>query len=312
MTTMILQAVGSTLAGGSPDLIGGSYTALMGGLRPDRQITRLHDGAHLTDMPSLVSTEGAPIPRIYGRVRLGGTLIWATRFREIITQTTNETVTGGSRGGLGGKGGSRSNRATTTVTTVTNSYSYLGNFAIALCEGPVGFVRRIWADGQLLDWSALTVRFYKGDDRQDPDPLIVAKEGAENTPAYRGTAYLVFENFPLTPYGNRIPQFSFEVIRPVAGIARQIRSVNLIPAPVNLSMRQALFRAISVRAAVRVKTDRIFRAPVISLPRSMPCKACALILSMCNWWSAGSAMICAVICAKSPRVWIPPTRIRWA
>ena len=229
MTTMILQAVGSTLAGGSPDLIGGSYTALMGGLRPDRQITRLHDGAHLTDMPSLVSTEGAPIPRIYGRVRLGGTLIWATRFREIITQTTNETVTGGSRGGLGGKGGSRSNRATTTVTTVTNSYSYLGNFAIALCEGPVGFVRRIWADGQLLDWSALTVRFYKGDDRQDPDPLIVAKEGAENTPAYRGTAYLVFENFPLTPYGNRIPQFSFEVIRPVAGIARQIRSVNLIP-----------------------------------------------------------------------------------
>ena len=229
MTTMILQAVGSTLAGGSTDILGGSVAALMASATPDRHITRLHDGAHLTDMPSLLSTEGAPIPRLYGRARLGGTLIWATRFREVITQTTTETTTGGSRGGMGGKGGSRRAAARTTTTTMINSYSYLGNFAIALCEGPVGFVRRIWADGQLLDWSGLTIRFYKGDDMQNPDPLIVAKEGASATPAYRGTAYLVFENFPLTPYGNRIPQFSFEVIRPVAGIADKIRSVNLIP-----------------------------------------------------------------------------------
>ena len=236
MTTMILQAVGSTLAsgvsgftGGSTDLLGGSVSTLMSGMTPDRQVTHRHDGAHLSDMPSLLSTEGAPIPRLYGRARLGGTLIWATRFREVITQTTTETTTGGSRGGLGGKGGTRRSAATTTTTTIATVYSYYGNFAIAVCEGPVGFVRRIWADGQLLDWSGLTIRFYKGDDRQNPDPLIVAKEGADQTPAYRGTAYLVFENFPLTPYGNRIPQFSFEIIRPVAGIATQIRSVNLIP-----------------------------------------------------------------------------------
>ena len=176
----------------------------------------------------LVSTEGAPIPRLYGRARLGGTLIWATRFCEQITQTVTETTTGGSRGGMGGKGGRQRAGATTRVTT-TNVYSYYGNFAIALCEGPVGFIRRIWADGQLLDCDGLTIRFYKGDETQNPDPLIVAKEGAENAPAYRGTAYLVFENFPLTPYGNRLPQFSFEVIRPVAGIGAQIRSINLIP-----------------------------------------------------------------------------------
>ena len=229
MTTLILEAAGPsamTLVGGPFDLLGGSMTQLLSQFAPHKQITRLQDGAHLADMPVLTSTEGGPVPRLYGRARLGGTLIWSTRFREVITQSRTDVSTGGSRGGLGGKGGSR--RGTTT-TTITNSYSYYGNFAIALCEGPVGFLRRIWADGQLLDCSGLVLRFYKGDPLQQPDPLIVAKEGADQTPAYRGTAYVVFENFPLSPYGNRIPQFSFEVIRPVASMAAGIRSINLIP-----------------------------------------------------------------------------------
>ncbi len=46
-----------------------------------------------------------------------------------------------------------------------------------------------------------------------PDPLIAAVEGNGNAPAYRGTAYVVLENLDLTPFGNRIPQFSFEVFR---------------------------------------------------------------------------------------------------
>src|SRR6056297_2123379 len=40
--------------------------------------------------------------------------------------------------------------------------------------------------------------------------------GALSTPAYRGTAYVVFEDLPLGNYGNRIPQLSFEVFRPLA------------------------------------------------------------------------------------------------
>jgi hypothetical protein len=40
--------------------------------------------------------------------------------------------------------------------------------------------------------------------------------GAANTPAYRGTAYVVFEELPLGNYGNRLPQLSFEVFRPLA------------------------------------------------------------------------------------------------
>jgi hypothetical protein len=40
--------------------------------------------------------------------------------------------------------------------------------------------------------------------------------GAASTPAYRGTAYVVFEELPLSTYGNRLPQLSFEVFRPLA------------------------------------------------------------------------------------------------
>ena len=55
---------------------------------------------------------------------------------------------------------------------------------------------------------------------QAPDPLIEAKEGGGDAPAYRGLAYLVFERLPLAEFGNRIPQLSFEVIRPVGGSSR--------------------------------------------------------------------------------------------
>ena len=55
-------------------------------------------------------------------------------------------------------------------------------------------------------------------------------------PAYRGTAYVVLEELDLTPYGNRVPQFTFEVFRPapeVPGVvddpARAMRGVALIP-----------------------------------------------------------------------------------
>ena len=59
------------------------------------------------------------------------------------------------------------------------------------------------------------------------DPLIVAKDG--NVPAYRGVAYVVFERLPLANFGNRIPQLSFEVVRPVGRLERMVRAVTLIP-----------------------------------------------------------------------------------
>ncbi len=75
----------------------------------------------------------------------------------------------------------------------------------------------------------LNVRFYPGSQDQSADPLIVAKEGAANAPAYRGLCYVVFERLPVGPFGNRIPQLSFEIVRPVGALENAIRAVTLIP-----------------------------------------------------------------------------------
>jgi hypothetical protein len=76
-------------------------------------------------------------------------------------------------------------------------------------------VRRIWADGRELDLEQITMRVYTGSEDQPVDPLIAAKQGEGNAPAYRGMAYVVLRAVPaLGAYGNRIPQFQFEVLRP--------------------------------------------------------------------------------------------------
>ena len=98
-------------------------------------------------------------------------------------------------------------------------------------------IGRIWADGQAIEQAGLTLRLHHGTEDQLPDPLIEAIEGAGRAPAYRGTAYLVIEDLDLTTYGDRIPQFNFEVFRaPVDGLpgvprppALDIRSVALVP-----------------------------------------------------------------------------------
>ncbi|MDB5546474.1 MAG: hypothetical protein JWO64_3623 [Hyphomicrobiales bacterium] len=184
--------------------------------------TRVVEGPRLANLNMLASTEGAPIPRVYGRVRIGGQLIWATRFIE-----TASTVRSGSSGGKSVR--SLTSSLGTGSSTDTITYAYAANFAVGLCEGEIAFVRRIWADGKEIDRTTFLHRVHRGAPDQQPDPLIVAKEGAENAPAYRGLAYIVFEAFPLADYGNRIPQLSFEIVKPVHGLCDMVRAVDLIP-----------------------------------------------------------------------------------
>ncbi|MBI3672356.1 MAG: glycoside hydrolase/phage tail family protein [Rhizobiales bacterium] len=159
-------------------------------------------------------SEGSPIPRVWGRMRVASQVIWATNFEEVVSTHTDKAS------GKGG-GGSSSTKIT--------EYKYFANFAVALCEGEIDRIGRAWADGKEFDMSGLTVRLYTGSETQEPDSLIVAKEGADNAPAYRGLAYLVFERLPVAGFGNRLPQLSFEVIRAAGGAAAQVQAVNIIP-----------------------------------------------------------------------------------
>ena len=87
--------------------------------------------------------------------------------------------------------------------------SYSLSLALALCEGEILRVGRVWADGTEIEVSSLNMRVYRGGEDQLPDPKIAAVEGAELAPAYRGIAYVVIEDLQLAPYGNRVPQFTF-------------------------------------------------------------------------------------------------------
>jgi hypothetical protein len=173
------------------------------------------EGPRLADLDVMASTEGAPVPRVYGRARLSGQVIWATQLEEVISSQTESSDSGKGFGG--------------GPTTTTTTYTYFANFAVGLCDGVIGRVGRIWADGKPLDVTTLNIRVYRGDEGQLPDGLIVAKEGAGHAPAYRGLAYVVFERMPLADFGNRIPQLSFEIIRPIGLLEQMVRAITLIP-----------------------------------------------------------------------------------
>ena len=210
MATLLLAAAGTALGG----VFGGAAAAVgqaiggVAGYLVDRALIRstvsTTSGSRLADLDVLSSTEGDDVPRVFGRARLAGQLIWATRHEETRTRS-------------GGKGGPS-----------TTSWSYHANFAVALCEGPIHRVGRIWADGTLLDTTNLTVRVHLGGEEQEPDALILARQSGP-APAYRGIAYVVFEHFPLADWGNRIPQLTFEVIRVVDRLEGMVRGVTMIP-----------------------------------------------------------------------------------
>jgi len=207
--------LGATLTGAA---IGSQVGAFAGSLIDQAlfgasgQSRALH-GPRLTELRVTGSSEGAPIPRLYGRARIGGQIVWATDFEE-------EVVSGTQGGGKGGVLGPQSK---------TIEYRYYASFAVALAEGEIAGIGRVWADGHELDLSTITHRLYTGSKTQAPDSLIEAKEGAGNAPAYRGVAYIVFERLALADFGNRIPQLSFEVHRAVDPFESLVRAVTLIP-----------------------------------------------------------------------------------
>jgi GTA TIM-barrel-like domain/Putative phage tail protein len=228
MATLLLSAAGAALggavggsfAGMSSLVLGKAIGATLGSVIDQRLLgagSAPVETGRVERFRVMGSSEGAALARVFGRTRVAGQIIWSSRFLEHVNE---EEV-----GGKGGNGGA-----------TVREFSYTVSLAVALCEGEVLRVGRIWADGQALDQSGLNWRLHPGGEDQLPDPLIAAIEGAERAPAYRGTAYVVFENLSLTPYGNRIPQFNFEVYRrpaPVPGVpgspALDMRGVALVP-----------------------------------------------------------------------------------
>lgn len=161
----------------------------------------------LEDLAIQSGSYGTPIPRIWGIGRVRGIDIWQSK-RHSTKHKDN----------VGGKGGG----GQTVV-----SYTYSIDMAVALCEGPIDAVRKIWMNGKLVydkstDATAESllannklwreVRVYLGGSSQEPDTLLESYLGVGNVPAYRGTAYLVIENLQLEEFGNTPPNITAEVL----------------------------------------------------------------------------------------------------
>lgn len=191
MATLVLSTVGTILGGP----VGGAIGSLLG-QSIDQQLfgPGPRHGPRLGDLAVQTSSYGTPIPRLFGTMRVAGSIVWSTDLQE-------SSQTQGAKG---------------QPDTVT--YSYSVSFAVALSSRPILGVKRIWADGKLIRTAegvftvSTTFRFYDGSQDQPVDPLIATIEGTDSTPAYRGSALAVFEHLDLAEFGNRIPFLTFEVV----------------------------------------------------------------------------------------------------
>lgn len=142
------------------------------------------------------SSQGLTLPVIYGRTRVAGNLIWYGDFITIENKTTTQ------QGGKGGGG----------VKQVDIAYTYEAAVMLALCEGEIQGVGRIWRDKEKFDSLAqLRLTLMRGGDEQPLWTHLAQAKHQSQALNYSGTAYLCSPNYELTKSA-QIYQHNFEVI----------------------------------------------------------------------------------------------------
>lgn len=206
----VVGAVVGTLTGVGP-AIGWAIGSAIGALAFPPKVPGVQ-GPRLSDLKVQANQYGTALGIVKGRIRKGGSLIWAVPLIE------RESTQGGGKGG--------------PPTPSQTTFSYYASYAVLLCETdgmPIVGIRRIWDSvrGQVVydaDSSssissqtssndfANCMTVYTGSDTQLPDATMESYLGVGNAPAYRNRAYVVFNNLPMDQFSNRIPQLEFEII----------------------------------------------------------------------------------------------------
>ena len=142
------------------------------------------------------SSQGLTLPVIYGRTRVAGNLVWYGDFVTIEHKTTTR------QGGKGGGG----------VTQEDIKYTYEAAVMLALCEGEIQGVGRIWREKEKFDSLAqLRLTLMSGGDEQPLWTHLQQAKHQDQALNYSGTAYLCSPNYELTKSA-QIYQHNFEVI----------------------------------------------------------------------------------------------------
>lgn len=133
---------GSFLGAGMGAMLGRAGGALLGRAIDARLFgdgTEPPSPASLENIYLQSAQEGAPLKQVYGRARIAGHVIWASEFTEHLLDAGSSSKFGESDG-------------TYPVYTVS--------LAIALCEGNVSRIGRVWADNLEISVSNEMLRFY--------------------------------------------------------------------------------------------------------------------------------------------------------
>lgn len=132
MATLLLSAAGTALGGAmggsmaglSAVALGKAAGALLGSAIDQRVLgagSAPVETGKVERFRVMASSEGSVVPRVFGRCRIAGQIIWSSRFLEAV-RTEN----------VGGKGGG----------TTVREFSYSVSLALALCEGEVARIGR--------------------------------------------------------------------------------------------------------------------------------------------------------------------------
>lgn len=146
----------------------------------------------IADFQINTASYGEVVPEILGTTRVSGNIIDYDDFTAHEHKSTTRT----------GKGGGAKH------TNITYTYSVAA--AIALCEGPIAGIGKVWRDKEVYDYpnEKIELTLFNGDVAQAPWPYMLSKHPEKALP-YSGLAYMA----GVVDLGERgsLPQYNFEV-----------------------------------------------------------------------------------------------------
>ena len=146
----------------------------------------------IADFQINTASYGEVVPEILGTTRVSGNIIDYDDFTAHEHKSTTRT----------GKGGGAKH------TNITYTYSVAA--AIALCEGPIAGIGKVWRDKEVYEYpnEKIELTLFNGDIAQAPWPYMLSKHTEKALP-YSGLAYMA----GVVDLGERgsLPQYNFEV-----------------------------------------------------------------------------------------------------
>lgn len=203
----VLGAVGGFFVAGPKGALYGAQIGIAIGGYLDPPKGPVNQGPRLSDLSVATATYGAFIPRGYGTFPVVGNIFWLENNQ--LKETARK-----SKSSSGGKGGGPK--------TTTTAFSYSATFAVGLLDctdgTPIAGIRRIWLGNRLFydagatdlatiiasNQASSVFILHTGSASQLPDARMQATLGVANTPAFRGLAYIVFNDLQLAPYNNSL------------------------------------------------------------------------------------------------------------